>query len=95
MKLTLTLAAALFAGSASLAAVQALPIPSDMPSGGVVEIAAKVAKPAKTAKVHKTAKTARVHKAAKTAKAGSCKGVHMYWSAKDKKCMDARNKKTT
>lgn len=24
--------------------------------------------------------------------AGSCKGTYMYWSTKDKKCMDARTK---
>jgi hypothetical protein len=86
MKVTLSLAAALFVGSASLAAVQALPIPVDSASDGIVQIAAKPTKPAKTAKVYK---------GTKTAKAGSCKGTNMYWSAKDRKCMDARDKKTT
>ena len=63
MKLTLPLAAALFVGSASLAAVQALPVSTDNSSGAVVQVAAKSAK---TTKSGKTPKTAKVVKKPKT-----------------------------
>jgi hypothetical protein len=82
MKVTLPLATALFLGSAALAAVHALPVYSSDAASSVVQVAAKSAKTAKTAKVTKTGKA-------------GCKGTHMYWSAKDKKCMDARQKKST
>jgi hypothetical protein len=62
MKITLPLAAVLFVGSASLAAVQALPSASDVSSNGVVQIAAKSAK----AKSAKTGKMAKVTKKPKT-----------------------------
>jgi hypothetical protein len=74
MKSALPLAAALFAGSAALAAVQALPVAGTGAGSDNVVLAAA--------------------KKSKTAKAGSCKGTHMYYSSKDKKCMDARNKKS-
>jgi hypothetical protein len=64
MKHTLPLAAALLVGSASLAAVQAVPLyTDDLSSSSVVQIAAKTAK-------KKAAKTAQVKPKRKAGAAG-------------------------
>ena len=64
MKYTLPLAAALFVGSAALAAVQAIPLYTDLSSSsGAVNIAGKTMK-------KKGAKTAKVKPKAKAGAAG-------------------------